>query len=473
MDVFILIASLFAAAAGVAAFLRAGRAAPADPELLARLDALEQAQMEAREKTEAQLRSELAAARTEAAAREREGRKELADTLATLKTSAAQDALASREESARRFDAFQQAAFQKFEALQQAQKAGLETVAAKTETLTQAITKGSDARREEAERLRGAIQERMDTMQKSNEAKLEAMQKTVDEKLQSTLEKRLGESFKQVSERLEAVHKGLGEMQKLSGGVDDLKRVMTNVKTRGVWGEVQLSNLLEQVLTPDQFERDFKPRARSGEVVEFAIKLPGNGDEPVYLPLDAKFHVEDYLRIAEAADRADPIALEKAQKSLESAVLSSARDIRNKYIHPPKTTDFAIMFLLNEGLYAEVLRRPGLADQLQTMRVIPAGPTTLLALLNSLNMGFKTLAIQKRSSEVWKVLGAVKADFGKFGEALAKVKEKLDAAASEVEKATDRHRITGKKMATVEELPVGEAQILLGLEGETPGNGAA
>ncbi len=455
MDYLVLALSALAAGAAIAAFWRAGQTAATDPALFRRLDASEASQAAAREKTEAQLRQELATARQEADARER----------------------ATREEAARRFDAFQAGAFQKFDALMQAQKTGLDAAGTETKTLTAALQKdglqlrevmqkAADMRREESNQLRLAFEARLESLQKSNEMRLESMQKTVDEKLQSTLEKRLGESFKQVSERLEAVHKGLGEMQKLSGGVDDLKRVMTNVKTRGVWGEVQLSNLLEQVLTPEQFERNFKPKSGGKAIVEFAIRLPGEGDEPVYLPLDAKFPTEDYQRIIEAADRADPDALETAQKSLEASILSFARDIRDKYISPPRTTDFAVLFLPTEGLYAEVLRRPGLSEKLQNMGIMTAGPTTLLALLNSLRMGFKTLAIQKQSSEIGKVLGAVKTDFGKFGEMLAKVKDKLESASKTVDEAVDRHRKVETKMSKIEALPAGEAQVLLGLDGD-------
>lgn len=308
------------------------------------------------------------------------------------------------------------------------------------------------------ESIRRTVAEQMTQMRTENTAKLEVMRQTVDEKLQSTLEKRLGESFRQVSERLEQVHLGLGEMRNLAGGVGDLKRVLTNVKTRGIWGEVQLGSLLEQILTPEQFARDVRVRPTSREVVEFAVRLPGpqeDGIGEILLPIDAKFPQEDYERLLIASEQADAQGVEQASKALEIRIKNSARDIRDKYIAPPYTTDFAILFLPTEGLYAETLRRPGLCEQLQRdYRIVPAGPTTLAALLNSLQMGFRTLAIQKRSGEVWETLRAVKTEFARYGEVMDKVKKKLDEASSTIEKeVTVRTRAIDRKLRKVEELP--------------------
>jgi DNA recombination protein RmuC len=305
------------------------------------------------------------------------------------------------------------------------------------------------------EGLRGVVDERLKSLQEDNGAKLDLMRQTVDEKLQGTLEKRLGESFQQVSERLEQVHKGLGEMQVLATGVGDLKKVLTNVKTRGNWGEVQLGALLEQMLTPDQFGRNVAVTG-SSERVEFALKLPGRDDAGacVWLPIDAKFPQEDYQRLVEAAEAADIAAVETASKALEMRIRECARMIADKYVAPPATTDFGILFLPTEGLYAEVLRRPGLADSLQRdHRVTIAGPTTLCAILNSLQMGFRTLAIQKRSSEVWEVLGKVKTEFGKYGELMKKVEKKLQEASNTVKEVGTRTNVITRALRGVEALP--------------------
>ena len=306
-------------------------------------------------------------------------------------------------------------------------------------------------------KLREAVQKGLDQLRESNERKLDQMRKTVDEQLQGTLEKRLGESFKLVSDRLEAVHKGLGEMQQLATGVGDLKRVLTNVKARGTWGEVQLGALLDQVLTPQQFERNVKPRPESNEIVEFAIRLPGPDDAPesvVWLPIDAKFPQEDYHRLLDASESGDPEAVQRALAALSRAVESAAAGVRDKYLAPPHTTDFGILFLPTEGLYAEVARQPELLDRLQRRhRVVPAGPTTLSAILNSLQMGFRTLAIEKRSSEVWTVLSAVKSEFGKFGEVLDKVKKQLDTASRSIDQTGTRSRAIERRLRSVEELP--------------------
>ncbi len=323
------------------------------------------------------------------------------------------------------------------------------------------LTQSFDAR---VEQLRLTVETRLGAIQTENAAKLEEMRKTVDEKLHATLEQRLGESFKLVSERLEQVHRGLGEMQTLAAGVGDLKKVLTNVKTRGTWGEVQLANLLEQVLTAEQYAENVATRPKSGDRVEFAIRLPGREDgQPVWLPIDAKFPVEDYQKLVEAQERADVIAVEAAAKALEIRLKDEAKTIREKYIEPPYTTDFAILYLPTEGLYAEALRRPGLVEALQRdQRVSIAGPTTLAAMLNSLQMGFRTLAIEKRSSEVWAVLGAIKTEFGKFGEALAHTKKKLQEASNSIDKAEVRTRAVEKKLKNVEALPAPEAVALLG-----------
>ena len=323
-----------------------------------------------------------------------------------------------------------------------------------------ALTTSNDRRMVE---LRETVDTRLQKLQEDNAQKLDQMRQTVDERLTATLEKRLGESFSQVSERLEAVHKGLGEMQQLAAGVGDLKRVLTNVKTRGTWGEVQLGALLEQILTPDQYEANVVCKPGSCERVEFALRLPGQGGDEgaVWLPIDAKFPLEDYQRMLEAQALGDAGAMEVALKALENRVKLSAKDIQGKYLDPPRTTDFGIMFLPTEGLYAEVLRRPGLADALQSdCRVIVAGPTTLAALLNSLQMGFRTLAIEKRSSEVWQLLGAVKTQFGQFGLLLDKVHKKLDQATNTIDEAARRSRTIERKLRSVQELP---AESVVGL----------
>jgi DNA recombination protein RmuC len=308
------------------------------------------------------------------------------------------------------------------------------------------------------------VQEQLKALQEGNERKLEQMRATVDEKLHATLEQRLGESFKQVAERLEQVHQGLGEMQGLARDVGSLNRVLTNVKTRGIFGEVQLAGLLEQVFTPQQYAANVETVPGSGARVEFAIRLPGRGDEStaLWLPIDAKFPREDYERLLDAQDRADPQAAEAAARALEIRLKSEARTIREKYVAAPHTTDFAILFVPTEGLYAEALRRPGLVEALQREhRVSLTGPTTLLATLSSLQMGFRTLALEKRSAEVWQVLGAVKTEFGKFGDVLAKTRKKLTEAASTIDAAEVRTRAMARQLRGVESLPEAQAQALL------------
>jgi DNA recombination protein RmuC len=312
--------------------------------------------------------------------------------------------------------------------------------------------------------VRMAVQEQLKALQEGNERKLEQMRATVDEKLHSTLEQRLGQSFQQVAERLEQVHKGLGEMQGLARDVGSLNRVLTNVKTRGIYGEVQLAGLLEQVFTPQQYAANVETVPGSGARVEFAIRLPGRGDEAtaLWLPIDAKFPREDYERLLEAQDRADPQAAEASARAIEVRLKAEARTIREKYVAAPYTTDFAILFLPTEGLYAEALRRPGLAEALQREhRVTLAGPSTLLATLSSLQMGFRTLALEKRSAEVWQVLGAVKTEFGKFGEVLAKTRKKLSEATSTIDLAEVRTRAMARQLRGVESLPETQARALL------------
>lgn len=308
------------------------------------------------------------------------------------------------------------------------------------------------------EDVRKTVEAKLKELRDDNGARLEEMRRTVDEKLQTTLEKRLGESFQLVSDRLEKVHQGLGEMQNLATGVGDLKKVLTNVKTRGNWGEVQLGALLEQMLTPNQYEKNVRPNPSSSEVVEFAIKLPGRGedDSVVWLPVDAKFFVEDYKRLHEAQERADLAAIEESTKALKDAVLKCAKDISTKYLNPPHTTDFGVMFVPTEGLFAEILRIPNVVEEIQGKhRVVLTGPTTFAAVLNSLQMGFKTLSIQKQSSEVWKTLGLVKTEFSKFGDSLEAVKKSLLAATNKIETVGVRSRAVERSLRKVEELPGG------------------
>ncbi len=357
---------------------------------------------------------------------------------------------------------------------QQAQTARDEQAAALKrfgDTLNQQLAQLSESIDRRFNDVRATLEQKLKDIELNNATKLEEMRRTVDEKLHATLEQRLGESFKLVSDRLEQVHRGLGEMQTLAAGVGDLKKVLTNVKTRGTWGEVQLESLLEQMLTADQYAKNVATVPGSSERVEFAVRLPGrnagaaNGEanQPVWLPIDAKFPREDYERLIDAQERADPQAVEEAARALEARIRQEARTIRDKYVAPPHTTDFALLFLPTEGLYAEVLRRPGLSDLLQRdFRVTVAGPTTLSALLNSLQMGFRTLAIEQRSSEVWQVLGAVKNEFGKFGEVLAKTKSQLETVARSIESAERRTRVMSKTLRAVEALPDERATDVLG-----------
>lgn len=382
----------------------------------------------------------------------------LAEQLRASREEAAREARASREELTTRLDAANAMLAENLRGQSELQRAQLEGV-------TKQLTALTDRNTQSIEQVRTTIDARVKELQDSNEKKLDQMRQTVDEKLHVTLEKRLGESFKLVSDRLEAVQRGLGEMQNLATGVGDLKRVLTNVKTRGTWAEVQLGALLEQVLTQSQFARNVQTKPDSRELVEFAIKLPGPKDDPdtcVWLPIDSKFPQEDYIRLQDAAERGDAEAVQKASDALARSIRVQAELISSKYLCPPHTTDFAIMFLPTEGLYAEVLRHPTLCDELQTKNhVMIAGPTTLAALLNSLRMGFQTLAIEQQSAEVWKVLAAVKTEFGKFGGVLEKVKKQLTTAARTIDETGVRSRALERKLRGIESLPEGEsAQVL-------------
>ena len=373
-------------------------------------------------------RHEAAQTRKEADEAARQGRTELAQTLKQTSDSMNKQLGQNAELQGKQFDSF-----------------------------SQRLSHVSDANEKRLETMRQTIETKLKQLQEDNNRKLEEMRKTVDEKLQGTLEKRLGESFKQVSERLEQVHKGLGEMQNLATGVGDLKRIMTNIKTRGTWGEMQLDRLLEQIFTPNQYDKNVATVPNSNVRVEFAIRLPGrdlDDDKIVYLPIDAKFPTEDYDRLAQATEVADVEAIQASQKALETRIKLAATDISEKYLAPPHTTDFGIMFLPTEGLFAEVVRNTGLVDHVrQTNRVIIAGPTTITALLNSLQMGFRTLAIEKRSSEVWKVLAEVKVEFDKFGGVLEKVEKQLNTAAKSIQSTQVRTRAMKRKLRDVESLP--------------------
>jgi DNA recombination protein RmuC len=339
------------------------------------------------------------------------------------------------------------------------------------ENVTGALTGLSEKVEKALEGLRTTVEAGLEKVRTDNAEKLEQMRVTVDEKLQGTLEQRLGASFKLVSEQLEQVFRGIGEMQSLATGVGDLKKMLSNVKMRGAWGEVSLGGLLDQVLTIDQYERNVEVKPGSNQRVEYAIKLPGgdDGDAPLWLPIDAKFPNEDYERLVDASDRGDVEAVEAASKAIEMRIRTSAKDICEKYVHPPHSTDFAVLFLPTEGLFAEIIRRPGLVDALQReCRIVVTGPTTLMALLNSLRMGFRTLAIQKRSSEVWQVLGAVKTEFGKYGEVLDRVQQKLHEASNTIDKVSVRRRAIDRRLRGVEILPEMEAGAILSLPG---GNG--
>jgi DNA recombination protein RmuC len=390
---------------------RVSRSAPATPD--ARMERL----LEGQARLESTLRDEMGRSRTEIGAQMKEQRVEVSSSVGQL----------------------------------------VNTVGVRLEAVRQA-----DEQRQE--HLRTTVETRLRLLQEDNTKSLEQMRQVVDQRLQATLEQRLGESFKRVSEHLESVHKGLGEMQALASGVGDLRKVLTNVKVRGTWGEAQLGNLLAEILAPEQFAVNIATRAGSSDRVEFAIRLPGRdaGAGPVWLPVDAKFPQEDFLRLVDASERADAEGVELASKALEGRLKGEAKDIRDKYLDPPNTTDFAILYLPIESLYAEVLRRPGLCESLQReYRVVVAGPTTFAALLNSLQVGFRTLAIERRSAEVWVLLGSVKTEFEKFGEALDRVQKKIGEAGTALEKVGTRSRVLGRKLKDVQSVPVDDDALAL------------
>jgi DNA recombination protein RmuC len=457
------------------------------------------------ERTERAVREEIARNRSEAATAALQSRQEMATTLKEVADSLAKQLTAMlqtidqrlgamRETIEKRLGVIQEESGKKLDQMRQestasAQKAREEVTVALREfnasvgktigdfldwqrtqfgSVLEQLKGLTESNEKRLTEVRTTLEGKLKAIQEDNAKQLEQMRQTVDEKLQGTLERRLGESFKLVSERLEAVYKGLGEMQTLATGVGDLKRVLTNVKTRGTWGEVQLGMMLEEILTPDQYETNVATKDGS-ERVEFVIRLPGRGedkDEIVWLPIDAKFPLEDYQRLVEAQEQGDVDAADTASRQLEVRIKGCANDICSKYLNPPKTTDFGILFLPTEGLFAEVMRRPGLSQTIQrTQRVVIAGPTTLWSILNSLQMGFRTLAIEKRSSEVWNLLAAVKTEFGKYGEVLAKVQKKLQEASNTVDTVAVRSRAIERKLKTVEGLPAGEAQKVLTLAG--------
>jgi len=446
---------------------------------------------------EAKLEQRLAQGQSEAAV----ARKELSETLAAFRTELTQtaqqlasDSARSREAMAESTQLFEQRIQERFEALTAATRGTLDSLkgdihtqlgtvsaalkdqleangqqirnqfAVLQDAVSQQLGAMAQGSQHNAEALRGALNERLAAIQADNTAKLEEMRRTVDEKLHATLEQRLGESFKLVSDRLEQVHKGLGEMQTLAGSVGDLKRVMTNVKTRGTWGEMQLGAIIENVLTPDQFARNVKAVPGSDELVEFAIRLPGRQDEkPVWLPIDSKYPVEQYQRLLDAQDAADKAAILSAGNAFETSIKLEAKKIFSKYVSPPHTTDFAVLYLPTEGLFAEVIRRPGLVEAVQNdCRVMITGPANLAAMLSSLQMGFKTLAIEKRSSEVWGVLGSVKTEFAKFGEIVDSAKKSIDAAAKKFDDVGVRTRAIQRKLRDVQELPAPTASTAAG-----------
>ncbi len=391
---------------------------------------------------------------------------------AEVRREIADNARSARLESQQHLSGFQDALLRQSAEATRTQNAQIDALAQQLiqlrgsmgDTLTRQLQDMSEANARRLAEIRTTLDAQLQQLQASNAAKLDEMRATVDEKLQSTLQTRLGESFKQVADRLEQVHKGLGEMQTLAQGVGDLKHLLSNVKTRGMFGEAQLGALLEQVMAPDQYATQVATRPGSRHVVDFAIRLPGRGDdgEPCWLPIDAKFPNEDYERLLDAQQRADAEGVELAARGLEQRIKLEAKSMADKYVEPPHTTDFAILFLPTEGLYAEVLRRPSLMEVLQReYRVTLAGPTTLMAMLNSLQMGFRTLALEKRSSEVWQVLSAVKTEFGKFGDVLAKVKTQTQTVLNSLESAEVRSRAMGRALRSVEALPADQAQSLL------------
>ena len=426
--------------------LRSDKTNPHDPVLQAQRQEVLNSIQNNSERLERELRREV----TESA---RAGRQETAQNLATFQQTLVQQSAEATRTQNTQIDAFGQ------------QLAGLQK--SLSDTLSTQLTGLSESNARRLAEIRQTLDLQLAQLQTTNAAKLDEMRATVDEKLQSTLQARLGESFKQVADRLEQVHKGLGEMQTLAQGVGDLKHLLTNVKTRGIFGEAQLASLLEQVFVSDQYAVQVATRPGSKNVVDFAIKLPGKADDgtPLWLPIDAKFPNEDYERLLDAQGRAHVADAEAAGKALEVRIRLEAKSIAEKYIEPPYTTDFAILFLPTEGLYAEVLRRPGLMEFLQREhRITLAGPTTLLAMLSSLQMGFRTLALEKRSSEVWQVLGAVKTEFGKFGDVLAKVKSQTEGVLKTLDNAEVRSRAMGRALKKVEALPDAQVSQLIPMD---------
>ena len=409
------------------------------------------------ERLERELRREIAGSSQGA-------RQELTQNLATFQQTLTQQSAEATRTQNTQIDAFGQ----QLSLLQKTLSDTLHTqLSSMGESTARRLAELSDTNTRSMTAVRDALNQQLAQLQTTNSAKLDEMRATVDEKLQTTLQARLGESFKQVADRLEQVHKGLGEMQTLAQGVGDLKHLLTNVKTRGIFGEAQLAGLLEQVFVPDQYAVQIATRPGSKNVVDFAIKLPGKSDtgEPLWLPIDAKFPNEDYERLLDAQGRADVLGAEAAGKALELRIRLEAKSMVEKYVEPPFTTDFAILFLPTEGLYAEVLRRPGLMETLQRdHRVTLAGPTTLLAMLSSLQMGFRTLALEKRSSEVWQVLGAVKTEFGKFGDVLAKVKSQTESVLKTLDSAETRSRAMSRVLKKVDALPDTQTHALIPFE---------
>ena len=450
-----IINSLLLIAAVVLLLVLARKTSQTAAALEPRLEAFEKTQ----ERTEKAVREEVANNRDELGKSAREQRRELNEQLDGLRAESSTGAKQLREEVISALNVIAETITRTMGEIANLQKVPLEA-------MSSVIGKLSESNEKKLEAIRATLESKLESIQNDNAKQLDQMRQTVDEKLQGTLEKRLGESFRQVSERLEEVHKGLGEMQTLAIGVGDLKKVLTNVKTRGTWGEVQLGVMLEQILNPDQFAANVGTK-EGGERVEFAIRLPGQGtnnEQPVWLPIDAKFPIEDYQRLIEAQERSDAEGTEQAGRQLENRVKTCARDICDKYLNPPKTTDFGILFLPIEGLFAEVIRRTGLTEVIQReYRVVIAGPTTLWSILNSLQMGFRTLAIQERSSEVWNLLGAVKTEWTKYGAVLDAVQNKLHQATDTIEKAKVRSRAIGRKLNEVQEMPAGEAANMLSL----------
>jgi len=416
----------------------------------------------------AELRQDLAIARAEQAQAAQTLRGEVGDRLTQFTGTTQQQFATLTNGQGEALKAFGDRLGQFTQATQAALAAASAQQAEQSKTTADRLAELTQRNDQKLEAIRINVEQRLDTLRTENAAKLEQMRATVDEKLQATLEARLGASFKQVSDRLEQVHKGLGEMQTLATGVGDLKRVLTNVKSRGTWGEVQLGALLADLLTPAQYAQNVATRPGSSERVEFAVRFPGRGDDgaPCWLPIDAKFPLEDWQRLQEAVEHADAAAVETARRSLEAFFKLQAKAIRDKYVEPPHTTDFAILFVPTEGLFAEAVARPGLTEALQRdYRVTLAGPTTLSAMLNSLQLGFRTLAIEKRSTEVWRVLSAVKTEFGRFGDILVKTREKLDAVGKTLDDAGRKSTTIARKLRDVEAMPEAEADRLLTGEG--------